>query len=276
MSLLRAEGLHYTFPGAVPALCGLDLEIRAGEVLALLGPNGAGKSTLFLHLNGTLRPDRGRILKDGRPLTHDRRALNALRAEVALVLQDPDDQLFAATVFEDVSFGPLNLGLTEAEARLRVEETLTALGLADLAARPTHMLSGGQKKRVAIAGAVAMRPRVLLLDEPTAGLDHAATGQVVALLQALAAGGMTLAFSTHDVDLAWRLADRVALFRDGRVERSAPAGQVLTDPAALEALGLRPPLLVELWLRARALGLTTAPPPRDLADFAALMAGWRV
>lgn len=274
MTILAAEALHYTFPGAVPALCGLDLQIRAGRSLAILGPNGAGKSTLFLHLNGTLRPSAGRILLQGQPVAYSRAALAAWRAKVALVLQDPDDQLFAATVAEDVSFGPLNLGLSEAQTRARVAEALQALGLSDLAQRPTHMLSGGQKKRAAIAGAVAMHPAVLLLDEPTAGLDQAASAQLITHLRHLAGQGMTLVFSTHDIELAWALADDVALFKDGKVTGQGPAGQVLTDRAALGQVGLTPPVLVDLWLSARQMGLTDAPPPRDIEAFRAMMAFW--
>lgn len=273
--ILSAQDLHYTFPGAVPALQGLDLAVQTGRKLAILGPNGAGKSTLFLHLNGTLRPDRGRLLLDGQPAGYTRRALTDWRTKVALVLQDPDDQLFAATVAEDVSFGPLNLGLSEPQARARVAEALQALGLTDLADRPTHMLSGGQKKRAAIAGAVAMHPQVLLLDEPTAGLDLEGAEQLITHLRHLAAGGMTLVFSTHDIELAWRLADDVALFKDGRVTGQGRAEDLLTSRQALAQVGLRPPVLVDLWLDARAQGLTEAPPPRDLAAVRAMMAGWR-
>lgn len=272
--ILAARDLHYSFPGEVPALQGLDLNVARGRSLAILGPNGAGKSTLFLHLNGTLRPQRGEVLLDGAPVAYSRRALTDWRARVALVLQDPDDQLFAATLAEDVSFGPLNLGLTEAQARIRVTEALAALGLTELALRPTHMLSGGQKKRAAIAGAVAMHPQVLLLDEPTAGLDQEGSAQLIAHLQSLAARGMTLVFSTHDIELAWALADDVALFKAGRVAGQGRAEEILTDAQTLSRVGLRPPVLVDLWLAAKAQGLTQAPPPRDREAFVAMMAGW--
>lgn len=169
MTLLEAYGLTYDYPGGVQALSGLDLSVERGRRLAILGPNGAGKTTLLLHLNGTLRPTSGRVLLDGVVAGYCRADLTVWRRRVGLVLQDADDQLFAASVAEDVSFGPLNLGLSDEEARQRVDEALAALRIADLADRPTHMLSFGQKKRAAIAGAVAMRPEILLLDEPTAG-----------------------------------------------------------------------------------------------------------
>jgi len=275
-AILAAHALHYAFPGGVTALDGLSLSVAAGESLAILGPNGAGKSTLLLHLNGTLRPQAGQVELMGAPAGYTRKALTDWRRRVGLVLQDADDQLFAATVFEDVSFGPLNLGLSDAEARERVEEALAALSISDLRDRPTHMLSGGQKRRVAIAGAVAMRPEVLLLDEPTAGLDEAGSEQLLTLLRGLLARGMTLVFSTHDVELAAQLASRVALFRAGQVAAEGDAVAVLADRAALAEVGLRPPLLIDLALQARELGLipADAPLPVTRAGFGAAMAGW--
>lgn len=254
-SLLEARDLRYAYPGDVPALDGLHLSIREGRRLAILGPNGAGKTTLLLHLNGTLRPSSGEVLLDGRPMGYGRDALASWRRRVGLVLQDADDQLFAASVAEDISFGPLNLGLSEAEVRDRVAGAMDALGIAGLGHRPTHMLSFGQKKRVAIAGAVAMSPEILLLDEPTAGLDHPGADQLLHALDELGRAGTTLVFSTHDVDLAWAFADDAALFSDGRVLAQGPARELLADPGLLSGAGLRPPLLVTIGLRAKTLGL---------------------
>ncbi|MDR3440679.1 ATP-binding cassette domain-containing protein [Telmatospirillum sp.] len=271
--LLRAESLTYAYPGDVPALTSLDLTIGAGRRLAILGPNGAGKTTLLLHLNGTLRPASGRILLDGRPAGYDRTALAAWRRRVGLVLQEADDQLFAASVAEDVSFGPINLGLDDAAVRIRVDQALAALGIADLAARPTHMLSFGQKKRVAIAGAVAMAPEILLLDEPTAGLDHAGATHLLAVLDTLSRNGTTLVFSSHDVDLAYSFADDVALFNQGRVLAQGPAAEILADPDLLARAGLEAPLMVRVVNKARSLGLLakSAPLPRHADDLIALL-----
>jgi cobalt/nickel transport system ATP-binding protein len=268
MTILQAEALSYAFPGGIPALSDLSLTITRGRRLAILGPNGAGKTTLLLHLNGTLRPSAGRVLLDGEPVGYSRAGLTAWRRRVGLVLQDPDDQLFAASVFEDVSFGPLNLGLSEPEAWERVNEALAALRIADLADRATHMLSGGQKKRVAIAGAVAMRPDVLLLDEPTAGLDQDACGHLLRVLDALSTAGTTLVFTTHDVDLAYTLADDVALFSGGTVIARGSAETVLAGGEAMAAAHLHPPLLLELGLKARAFGWLAAgdPLPRRRQD----------
>ena len=254
-TILSATDLHYAYPGEVPALCNLSLRVTAGRKLAILGPNGAGKSTLLLHLNGSLRPQRGAVALAGRPADYSRRGLAHWRSRVALVLQDADDQIFAATVAEDVSFGPLNQGLSEPVGRDRVAAALEALGIDDLAGRPPHLLSGGQKKRVAIAGAVAMQPEILLLDEPTAGLDRDGADHLIAVLRDLGRRGMTLVFSTHDIELARVLAEDVALFRGGTVLAQGAAEALLCDADLLARAGLRPPLLVELWLAARARGL---------------------
>lgn len=264
-AILSAQDLHYAYPGEVPALCNLSLRVEAGRKLAILGPNGAGKSTLLLHLNGSVRPQRGVVLLGDLPGDYSRRGLSHWRSRVALVLQDADDQIFAATVAEDVSFGPLNQGLSEAAVRVRVQAALEALGIADLADRPPHMLSGGQRKRVAIAGAVAMEPEILLLDEPTAGLDREGADQLIAVLRSLGQRGMTLVFSTHDIELAQTLADDVVLFQGGTVLAQGRAEALLTDADLLARAGLRPPLLVDLWLAARARGLCpeAGPMPRS-------------
>jgi cobalt/nickel transport system ATP-binding protein len=245
-SLLAVRGLEYVYPGGVVALRGLNLNIEHGRKLAILGPNGSGKTTLLLHLNGTCKPTRGEIRLAGQPAGYDRRALDRWRRRVGLVLQEPDDQLFAATVEQDVSFGPLNLGLSEAETRKRVGEALEALRIAPLAARATHTLSFGQKKRVAIAGILAMRPEILVLDEPTAGLDPHGVTHLLGALQQLHETGTTLVFSTHDAELAYAWADRVAVFHDGMVLCQGETAAVLGDREVMRRARLRPPLLLEL------------------------------
>lgn len=270
MTILQACGLTYQYQGGVAALSGLDLTVRKGRRLAILGPNGAGKTTLLLHLNGTLRPSAGQVLCNGQSMGYSRDALTDWRRQVGLVLQDADDQLFAASVAEDVSFGPLNLGLSEDETRQRVAEALEALRIAHLAERPTHMLSFGQKKRVAIAGAVAMRPDVLLLDEPTAGLDHLGTVHLLSALERLEALGTTLVLTTHDVDFAYRFAHDVALFADGKVLAQGEAAEVLADEMLLKQAHLKAPLLLALGLKAKALGLLEVL-PKDQGDLEGLL-----
>jgi cobalt/nickel transport system ATP-binding protein len=247
--------------------------VPCGERLAILGPNGAGKTTLLLHLNGTLRPDAGEVRLETRPVRYDRRFLAGWRATVGLVLQDPDDQLFAGSVWQDVTFGPLNLGLSAPEVRERAQASLAALRISDLAARPIHMLSFGQKKRAAIAGVIAMHPRVLLLDEPTGGLDPLAQTHLLALLQRLAGDGTTIVYTTHDVDLACAWSDRVAVFEGGRVAACGPADAVLADAVLLRRARLRRPVALEMGLAARELGLCAAdaPLPRSRSDLVDLL-----
>jgi cobalt/nickel transport system ATP-binding protein len=251
-AIVAACGLTYDYPGGIRALGGLSVAVPRGGRLAVLGANGCGKTTLLLHLNGTLKPISGRVELDGAVPGYDRRSLLGWRGRVGLVLQDPDDQLFAATVAEDVSFGPLNLGLPATEVRQRVDEALAALGIAALAGRPTHQLSHGQKRRAALAGVLAMRPEVILLDEPTAGLDPAGADQLMACLERLHQAGTTLVISTHDLDLACAWADQVAVLGGGRCVRQGPALEVLAEGGLLEAAGLKRPLVLEI---ATALGI---------------------
>ncbi|GEL25027.1 putative ABC transporter ATP-binding protein [Pseudonocardia sulfidoxydans NBRC 16205] len=237
--VLAARGVCFSYEEGRPVLDGADLDLCVGHRLAVLGPNGGGKTTLFRLLVGALAPADGQVLLDGEPIRRNRQGLTALRTQVQLVLQDPDDQLFAASVYQDVSFGPVNLGLPSNEVAARVEAALKALCIADLADRPTHLLSFGQKKRTAIAGAIAMRPRLLVLDEPTAGLDPAGVEELLLTLGDLHAAGTTLVLSTHDVDLAYRWADDVAVVARGKVH-VASAEEALSDAALLESARLGP------------------------------------
>src|SRR4051794_8342071 len=251
---LAAERLVVGYERGRVVLDGASLTVPAGRRLALLGANGSGKTTLLRCLSGALKPSAGAVTVDGVPLQHSRRALKAHRQEVQLVLQDPDDQLFSASVAQDVSFGPLNLGLDEDAVRARVAEALDLLAVTALASRPTHQLSFGERKRVAIAGAVAMRPCVLLLDEPTAGLDPTAVGEALAALTRLQQADSTIVMSTHDVDLALRWADEVAVVVDGGVVQGVPDA-VLGDDALLARARLDRPWALTVGARLQALGL---------------------
>ncbi len=227
MSILAARGVGFRHPG-VRVLDDVDLEIFAGERMALLGANGSGKSTLLRLLAGAIRPSAGRLDFDGSPFSYSRRGRNHLRQRVQLVLQDPDDQLFATSVAADVSYGPVNQGLPDDEVRVRVAEAMAAAEITDLADRVPHQLSYGQRKRVALAGALAMRPDVLLLDEPTAGLDPAATRTLLDTLGALHDRGVAVVMATHDIDVAWAFAARAAVLVDGSVV-TGDAADVLVD-----------------------------------------------
>ncbi|HSO41369.1 MAG TPA: ATP-binding cassette domain-containing protein [Rhodospirillales bacterium] len=271
--ILALEGVQYAYRGDVPALRGLDLEVPAGCRVAVLGANGAGKTTALLHLNGSLRPKAGAVYRDGRPARYDRASLRAWRAEVSLVLQDPDDQLFAGTVYEDVSFGPMNLGLEEGEVRRRVDEALAGMDIVAHAARPIHMLSYGQRRRAALAGALAMRPRVLVLDEPTAGLDAQGAAGLLRSLDRLVTARRSVIYSTHDGDLAYAWSDWVVVLEDGMAVANGVPEEVLADAAALGRAGLRVPVALAIGLHARALGLIApaAPLPRSADEVDALL-----
>ncbi|RBY85028.1 energy-coupling factor ABC transporter ATP-binding protein [Blastococcus sp. TF02A-30] len=251
---LAAQGVVAGYAPGDRVLDGAALSVPAGRRLALLGANGSGKTTLLRCLSGALRPTAGAVTVDGVPVAYSRAGLRAHRQTVQLVLQDPDDQLFSASVAQDVSFGPLNLGLAEDEVRARVAEALQLLAVEPLAGRPTHQLSYGERKRVAIAGAVAMRPCVLLLDEPTAGLDPSAVAETLAALARLQENDSTVVMSTHDVDLALRWADEVAVVVDRVVVQGRP-DEVLGAPALLERARLDRPWALTVGARLRALGL---------------------
>jgi len=275
--MVKARDLCFAYPNGAPALDHLSLTIKRGERLAILGANGAGKSTLLMMLNGSLRPDAGAVEFEGKPVGYDRASLLRLRSQVGLVLQDPDDQLFAATVAEDISFGPLNMGLSPEQARLRVEEALQAMGIASLAQRPTHMLSFGQRKRVAIAGILAMRPSVLLLDEPMAGLDPQGADDLMETLTALANDGSAVVVATHDMDAAYAWADRIAIFAHGEIVADAAPDAVFGDAMLVARASLRRPAIYQI-----AEDLITSgvlPPdiryPRNRAELASLVQGGR-
>ncbi len=236
--VLEWENVHFTFPAAdSPALRGASLCLEAGRRVALLGRNGAGKSTLLLHANGILRPASGTIRVASVPLDYSRRGLITARRQVGLVFQNPDDQLFSASVAQDISFGPLNLGLGRDEAYRRVLEVAELCEITSLLDRPTHALSGGQKTRVALAGVLAMQPQVILVDEATAGLDPWMRRQVFTIFNRLVVQGVTVMLATHDLEVARHWADLVAVMDAGRVVGAAPAAQVFADPVLRTLIG---------------------------------------
>jgi len=232
---LDVKNLKFKYPDGQEALFGVTLSIEPGEKVALVGPNGAGKSTLMLHFNGILH-GQGEVKVAGMVVQKD--TLGKVRAAVGLVFQDPDDQLFSPTVFEDVAFGPLHMGLSETEVRQRVNEALAAVRMTDYIDRVSHHLSVGEKKRIAIATVLSMNPEILVLDEPSAGLDPRARRTLINLLRDLP---QTMLVSTHDMRLVAELFSRTVVMDHGRVVADGPTDQLLNDAALLEAHGLEKP-----------------------------------
>ncbi len=242
MPILELDNLHYRYPGhGTPALRGATLSLPTGARVALLGRNGCGKSTLLLHCNGILRPDSGIVRFEGRRLAYDRRSLRELRRRVGIVFQNPDDQLFSASVAQDISFGPLNLGLGERETRRRVQAAAEMCEIIELLERPTHALSGGQKTRVALAGVLAMDPVVVIADEVTTSLDPWMRRQVLAIFQRLVAEGKTVVVATHDVEIAHYWADLVVVMNEGRIVAADGSDCIFADEALMAFVGPRDP-----------------------------------
>jgi cobalt/nickel transport system ATP-binding protein len=266
--LLETNNVTYTYPNGPAALTGVSVQIVGGTKIAIVGPNGAGKSTLLLMLNGMLRPTSGEVRFSGQPLAYDNRSLRDLRRRVGFVFQNADVQIIAPTVEADVAFGPVNLGLSPDAVRRVVRDALGYVGLRGYEKRPPHHLSGGEKKRVAIAGILAMEPAVLVFDEPTNTLDPASSEEIMELLDELASGGRTVLISTHDVELAYRWADSVILMEQGRVLARGPPEEVFSDHALLAAARLKPPALLDLYNELGLRGVIDAGvPPKSVLEF---------
>ncbi|MFT4127797.1 MAG: ABC transporter ATP-binding protein [Gordonia sp. (in: high G+C Gram-positive bacteria)] len=233
---VAVSALHFTYPDGQVALDGVDLVIAPGERVALLGPNGAGKTTLMLQLNGVLLPSSGRVAIHGTVVGKD--SLREVRRRVGLVFQDPDDQLFMPTLLEDVAFGPANFGVVGDELAARVDEALASVSMTEHAHRSPHHLSGGQRRRGALASVLACRPDVLVLDEPSANLDPVARRELADTL-----GGLTttMLVVTHDLLYAAQLCDRAVIIDGGRVVADAPVEEILADPNLLAAHRLELP-----------------------------------
>jgi cobalt/nickel transport system ATP-binding protein len=245
MHLLETRNLTHIYRGDVRALDGVDFVAERKSRIAVIGPNGAGKSTLFKHFNGILKPTSGEVLIRGEPITNAN--VREVRKFVGIVFQNPDDQIFSPTVEQDIAFGPTNLGLDEATVAHRVEEVLHLLGLEDLRERVPHHLSGGEKKRVAIAGILAMEPQVLVLDEPTAGLDPQGVADLVTFVNRLPEEyGMTVIFSTQHLDLVAEMADYVYVMDRGTIVGSGTVGEVFARPELLTRTRLDVPPIPKL------------------------------
>jgi len=238
--IVEVKGLKHTYPDGTPALRNVSLRITHGESVAVIGANGAGKSTLLLHLNGYLTPTEGEIRIGDFPLT--RETLPDIRRTVGMVFQNPDDQLFMPTVYDDVAFGPLNLGLPAAEVGERVKAALEKVGAAHLQGKPPYRLSGGEKKRVAIATVLSMSPDILVMDEPTNGLDPCARRQLIGLLKDFS---HTRIFTSHDLDMVLELCERTIVLHEGEVKADGATRDIFGDAALLAECRLEKPLSMQ-------------------------------
>jgi cobalt/nickel transport system ATP-binding protein len=245
MHLIETRDLCYSYPHSVRALEGINFIAPRNARIAVIGSNGAGKSTLFKHFNGIFKPTSGSVLIRGEPIT--KANIREVRKFVGIVFQNADDQIFSPTVEQDIAFGPTNLGLDEETVHHRVHEALKIVGIEELAERVPHHLSGGEKKRVAIAGVIAMEPEVLVLDEPTAGLDPQGVHDLIGFINSLSKKyGMTVIFSTHDVSLVAEVADYIYVMNKGRFVAEGNVEQIFMQPDMLKSMRLDVPVLPKL------------------------------
>lgn len=271
--ILEAKDICYTYEGGARALDGVSLTIKRGQKIALMGANGAGKSTFFLCLNGVYKPQSGVIYKDGTPYDYSRKGLLKLRRQVGIVFQDPDNQLIIGDVRQEISFGILNMGVSQEEANIRVDRVIRELRIEAFADKPVHALSSGQKKQVAIADILVMDPEIMILDEPTASLDPLHIQIIRELIDQLTQRGITVLIATHDVDFAYEWADEVVLLEQGRVMIQGSPMEVFAQKTMLEHTHLRQPVALELFFRLQKKALLPAacPVPRSLAELEACM-----
>ncbi len=244
--ILRFEKINFSYEEERIALKNVSVTLYGSQKVAVLGNNGAGKSTFFLCCNGIVKPQQGKMLLRGQELGRTKKESIVLRQTVGIVFQDPDSQIIAGTVEAEISFGPMNLCLPEAVVRSQVNEAIEKMRLEDMRTRAPHYLSGGEKKRVSIADVLAMNPQLLLFDEPAASLDPENTLLLERNLEMLSEKGLGLVIATHDVDFAWRWADRILVFHGGELVADADPEAVFSDEALLKKCGLVQPTLFQV------------------------------
>lgn len=247
MNVIETKELCYSYDGEESALDKVSVKIPKGKITAIMGGNGAGKSTFFLNLNGVLTPDAGQIIFNGKVIIHNKKNIKELRKSVGIVFQDPNDQLFSSSVRKDISFGAVNLGLSEYEISRRVDDAIERVGIKDLERRPIHALSYGQKKRVAIAGVLVMEPEVIILDEPTAGLDPIGVNELMKILiEIKETMGISIIIATHDMDIVPLYCDYGFVFHRGKVIMEGTPKDIFSNPEILRENSLRLPRIAHL------------------------------
>ncbi len=246
--MFRLEKVSHRYSDGTLALNEVTLNLTRGERVAFLGTNGSGKTTLLNHLNGILKPTSGTIYFEDKPLAYDTKSLLNLRKKVGFVFQDPNDQLFASSVKQDVAFGPLNLGYTPEHVKQLVDDALATVGMTEFADKPPHFLSSGQKKRVALAGVLAMEPEVIVMDEPTSSLDPMATSDILHLLRHLnKEKGITLVLATHDVDIVPLFADKLCILNKGKIVSQGTPKESFSNTELIRKVKLRSPRIAHLF-----------------------------
>lgn len=265
MSILTIEEISYTYEDGTKALKDVSFSVEPGEKTAFIGANGSGKSTTFLCLNGILKPQNGRIIYKGNPVSYAKKELLELRSKVGIVFQEPDNQLFAANVVQEISFGLFNLKLPREEIEKKVSSIMDYMGITPFCKKPVHLLSGGQKKQVALADILVMEPEVLLMDEPVSALDPVHTLMLHEKITELPKEGITIIISTHDLDFALQWADKIVVFHQGSILKIGTPEEIFTDKLLLSQAELLQPKVIELYIELTEQGVLSKnlPVPRD-------------
>ncbi len=245
--ILEANNIHYKYSDGTYALSGLSIALKQGQKIGIVGPNGAGKTTLFLHFNGVYKPNSGKIYFQGKEVNYTKKEIAELRSKVGIVFQDPNTQLFSASVYQEISFGPMNLRLSNEEVAKRVDETIDLLKIQELKDRPTHFLSGGEKKKVAIASILAMKPAVIFFDEPFANVDPKSTKELISFLDELNGTGKTIIISSHNVDKIYSWADYIYIINDGNILGEGTPQTVFTNENLLSIANLEKPWIIKIY-----------------------------
>ncbi|MBW9157302.1 energy-coupling factor ABC transporter ATP-binding protein [Clostridium tagluense] len=243
--ILNVEDLYYVYGNGKSALDGVSVDIYEGDKIAVIGSNGSGKSTFFLNINGVFTPEQGKIIYRGTVV--NKKNLKELRKKIGIVFQDADNQIIASTVRAEVGFGPMNLKLPKEEVLKRVDEALAYMNISDFKDRPPHYLSGGEKKRVTIAGIIAMKSEIIIFDEPTASLDPLNAMMLEEVLDKLGLEGKTMLISTHDVDFAYRWAKRVLVFCQGKIIADGTPLEIFQNTEILKQANLKQPTMMEVY-----------------------------
>lgn len=245
--IIETDNIYFSYFENKDVLRGISLKIQKGKKTAIIGPNGAGKSTLFLHFNGILKPKKGKMIFKNQEVKYNHKSLSELRKKIGIVFQNPDTQLFSASVIQEISFGPINMGFSKEKVEQQVNFALETTGITSLKDQPTHCLSCGQKKSVTIASIVSMEPEVIIFDEPTNYLDPQNKIQLMDFLSELNNKGVTIILSTHNVDIAYSWADNIVVMNDGMILKQGLSEEIFTDTELMNKSNLSIPIILELY-----------------------------